>query len=81
MFLVLDPIGRGLERATMEIGDLLTIDLEALAGGFNHKDPAFIIHFHGDRPVEQLLPLHKTLRPISASHHSRVQLQPLPAPL
>ena len=50
--------GNRLERATVETGGLLAVNLEALAGCFDYEYPAYVVHFHGDRPVELLLPLH-----------------------
>ena len=47
----------GLQRAAGEEGGLLAIDLEALAGAFDIEDPALVVHFHCDRPLEQFLPL------------------------
>ena len=70
-----------LEGASMETGDLLAVNLHALAGSLYNEYPAFVVHFHRDRPVEMLLSFHKTLSPIPGSQHSWVQLQPLPAPL
>lgn len=51
------PEMTALQRAAGEEGGLLAVDLEALAGAFDNEDPALVVHFHRDRPLEQFLPL------------------------
>ena len=40
------------QETALEDGGLLAEDLEAMAGGLHHKDPALIIYLYRYRPLE-----------------------------
>src|ERR671938_313491 len=48
--------GGGLETRTNEGGRETTIDLDAVASRFTHKNPVLVIHRHTGRPPEVLFP-------------------------